>query len=81
MPYKPDQPACMSYPSCLRCYKPLKDGQPRRWVHLIDGGENILHPDDEALYLSDAGDMYWHEVGADCARTIGLEWTAKAMLS
>lgn len=61
---------------CIICHRALKAGQPHRWVHLVDGGWNILHPDDEEAYgVGDPGDMGGHRVGMDCARKLGLEWT------
>lgn len=60
---------------CIKCQKDIKPGQPVRMVHLINGGIDILHPDDEAKYMPDAGEMGLHAVGSDCAQKIGLEWT------
>lgn len=60
---------------CWRCQKDLKSDQKTRWIHLVDGGGAILHPEDEHLYNDPAGDLYWFEVGLDCAKKIGLEWT------
>jgi len=60
---------------CVRCQRDIKPGSRYRMVHVIDGGGQILHPADEAAYVSDAGEMGLHPVGMDCARTIGLEWT------
>ncbi len=60
---------------CARCQKDLKPGQPHRWVHLIEGGHIVLHPEDEAEYVADAGDCGLHPVGMDCAKKIGLAWT------
>lgn len=60
---------------CWRCQKDLKPGQPYREIHIIEGGAEILHPDDESEYVSDGGDMYFFPVGMDCAKKIGLEWT------
>ena len=60
---------------CIVCRTVLK--RSARMVHVIDGGSRVLHPDDERLYTSDEGDLYWHAIGEDCARKIGLEWTIK----
>lgn len=64
---------------CARCQKDLKPGQPRRWVHIVDGGGNVLHPKDEAIFAQPGdhhrGDLYCFPVGMDCARKIGLEFT------
>lgn len=58
---------------CVRCGKAIR--RKKRMVHLVDGGSSILHPDDEHLYQSDNGDMYWYPIGSDCARVLGLEWS------
>lgn len=60
---------------CIRCQKDIKPYAPVRWVHLISGGMTMLHPDSEASYASDGGDLGCHPVGMDCARKLGLEWT------
>jgi hypothetical protein len=44
-------------------------------VHVIDGGSTILHPEDEQLYYSDEGDLYWHPIGPECAKIFGFEWS------
>lgn len=58
-----------------RCQKDLKPDQPKRWIHLVGGGNQILHPDSEADYQSNSGDCGCFPVGMDCARRIGIEWT------
>lgn len=60
---------------CHRCQKDLKPGQPTRWVHVIAGGVRYLHPEDEAAYVDDGGNMNFFPVGLDCAKRIGLEWS------
>lgn len=60
---------------CVRCGAPITHRTAQRWVHMVEGGGALLHPDDEALYQSGDGDMYWFPIGADCARSIGLEWS------
>jgi hypothetical protein len=64
---------------CIRCAKDIKLNSPARSVHVIGGGSEILHPDDEAFYVPepDGSDMGQHLVGSDCARIIELEWTSK----
>lgn len=66
---------------CARCQKDLKQDQPRRWVHIVDGGGAVLHPEDEAIFAASPeaqpGDLYWFPVGMDCARKIGLEFTTE----
>lgn len=37
-------------------------------VHIVAGGDLILHPDDEATYVSDPGDMGAWDIGPECAR-------------
>lgn len=63
---------------CCVCQKDLKPGQPRRAVHLVEGGAFALHPEDEAIYVPDGGDMGAFPIGSDCARRLGLEWTHPA---
>lgn len=64
---------------CARCQKDLKPGQKRRFVHIVDGGSMVLHPEDEAVFNADPenlrGDLGGWPVGMDCARIIGLDWT------
>lgn len=59
---------------CWRCQKDLKPGQSRKWVHIINGGTDLLHPDDEDQYdaiANAATDLGCFPVGMDCARKIG----------
>ena len=60
---------------CHRCHKDFKPNAKTRQIHIINGGWDVLHPEDESKYVSDAGDMYVFEVGLDCARKIGWEFT------
>lgn len=62
---------------CWRCQKDLKPDQAKRWIHLVDGGNQILHPDSEGDYRSDEADCGFLPVGMDCARKIGIEWTSE----
>lgn len=57
---------------CVRCQKPLR--RTRYMVHVINGGNALLYPQDEQLYKSDNVDLYWLPIGTDCAKPIGLEW-------
>lgn len=51
---------------CAVCGKPIKG---KVWgVHVIDGGNLVLHPDDEDKYVSDGGDMGTHDVGSECRK-------------
>jgi hypothetical protein len=55
---------------CICCGK--KVNPKRMWaVHIIDGGSSILHPDDEHLYVSDAGEMGCHMIGSECRKQFG----------
>lgn len=60
---------------CARCYKTLKEGQPRRYVTIQDWSfATVIHPDDCAGYDWDhAPGMF--PVGMDCAKKIGMEFT------
>jgi hypothetical protein len=65
---------------CVRCQKDIKPGAATRMVHVVDGGVNILHPEDENIYLkvgNQRGDCGMHLVGLDCARQLGMEFTWK----
>lgn len=64
----------LSVPQCAMCMKPVKGAY--RVVHVVMGGAAVLHPADEALYVSDNGDLGAHPIGPDCARKLGLEWSA-----
>lgn len=61
--------------SCVKCQRDIKPNSPVRGVHVVEGGNMILHPNDESLYASDSGDMGHFIVGMDCAKQIGIEWT------
>lgn len=66
---------------CCICQRDIK-GPPRYWVHLIEGGPVVLHPEDEDRYTPDGGDLGAHPVGPECAKKIGMEWIHKeAILS
>jgi hypothetical protein len=62
---------------CWRCQKDLKPGQPRRYIHLINDGNEILHPGSEGEYTPDDKDCGVLPVGMDCAKKIGIEWTTE----
>ena len=65
---------------CYCCGKSMR-GKTLRMIHVINGGMAALHPEDEALYESDAGDMLWFAIGPSCARQLGLDWTYKLSVS
>lgn len=56
---------------CVVCHLAMR-GAPRFWLHLVDGGTNVVHNDEgrEHEYDPDVmpGDCGLHEVGPDCAR-------------
>jgi len=63
---------------CVKCNKDLKQTAPARMVHLIAGGDTVLHPDDEKSYVGlgpHPDDLGWNYIGQDCAKKLGLEWT------
>jgi len=63
---------------CVVCHKDIKTGKDRaRFVHVIEGGSHVLHPDDEDLYVPDRGDMGLFEIGPECARRLGVEFTSR----
>lgn len=68
-------PATTNFQECCVCGKTL--ARVIDMVHLINGGADILHPDDEHLYESNAGNCGCFPIGADCARRVGMEWTFK----
>jgi len=53
------------YP-CAVCGRKVK--HPAGMLHLIAGGDTVLHPDAEDLYEPDGGDLGLYPVGKDCAR-------------
>jgi hypothetical protein len=57
---------------CFICGREVK--KPRYWAHVVDGGANFLHKDDESLYVDDGGDMYLHPIGPSCAKKIPKEY-------
>lgn len=60
---------------CFMCGKEVNP-ETCKMVHLIDGGSNILHPEDEDKYEEDSGDLYFHYVGSECLKKIGKEWVS-----
>ena len=60
---------------CHHCQKDIKSNP--HYAHVIQGGATILHPDDEHLYESNAGDMGSLPFGSGCARKIGIKWFRK----
>ena len=64
-------------PRCTCCGKVLLPGKARFYIHSIEGGRVVLHPDSEADYaalggkVTDSSDMGWWPVGPECARKFG----------
>lgn len=56
---------------CIVCGKGVKETGPIWFVHVIDGGSRVLHPDDEAAYQPDGGDCGCHPVGPECRKLFG----------
>ena len=59
-----------SYPAgpiCACCGRSL-NGKAMVHVHVINGGSDVIHPEDEDMYESDAGDMDYHDIGIGCAK-------------
>jgi hypothetical protein len=56
---------------CAYCGKDVKRTGPRWFVHVIRGGAHVLHPDSEADYEEDAGEMGFHAVGPECRKHFG----------
>ena len=54
---------------CARCGKSISE--PRLWIHIVNGGDAMLHRDDEAQYVDDGGDLGMYVVGPECAKAIG----------
>lgn len=65
---------------CYVCQKDIKPVSLYRMVHVVLGGNYALHPDDEADYVGDGGDLGLHPIGPACAKKLGLEWTHKGGL-
>lgn len=59
---------------CVACQHDLNPRR-ARWVHLVNGGPFALHPEDEAAYVDDGGNLGWFPIGPDCSKKLGVEWT------
>lgn len=63
-------------PWCVHCGRKLNPT--RAWtVHPINGGGVLLHPDDEAKYVPDGGDMGCWDLGPECAKKVPIEYRTK----
>jgi hypothetical protein len=61
---------------CISCGKPLRLTTKKAYfIHLIDGGGVILHPEDTGKYDNASADLGLYRIGTICARKIGLRWT------
>lgn len=60
---------------CVACQRDFKKGQAHRRVLCVSGEPFAIHPEDTHLVT---GETEWHEIGMDCARKLGLEWTHPA---
>ena len=65
---------------CARCHKPLKNGQPHRWVRPVDWSfAEVMHADDvtpEIIEATERGEYPGaFPVGMDCAKKIGMQFT------
>lgn len=61
---------------CINCQKDIDETKPHRFVHVIEGGDYFLHPEDESLYqFGCASDCGCHPIGNDCAKRLGLQWS------
>lgn len=54
---------------CAACGRELRGKE--YGIHIINGGGEVLHPDDEAEYWPDGGDMGVHYVGPECRKKFG----------
>ena len=73
-------------PHCCVCGQRLAPGRPRRYVRLLDSAF-VVHPSDtwvrgEPVRLEHDGQEYSDfedngtaEIGLDCAKRLGLEWS------
>lgn len=64
---------------CFCCGQPTQ-GKIPRMIHVVNGGYDVLHPGDESVYESDAGEMGCFAIGPRCARALGVEWTFRMEL-
>lgn len=60
---------------CYQCQKDLDPASAHRLVYVVDG-MNALHPGDAAGRVKGPNDLGWLPIGSDCAKRLGLEWSA-----
>lgn len=58
---------------CMACGRPLNPAKTYD-VHIIDGGNSVLHPDDEDKYVPDGGDIGHWDVGPECIKALPPEF-------
>jgi len=64
---------------CAVCQRDLKPGQPHRRVLFTLDAYAAVHAEDWDRAMGPTGEGYVIEaIGMDCARKLGLEWTAPA---
>lgn len=58
---------------CMACGRPLNPAKTYD-VHIINGGNSVLHPDDEDKYVPDGGDIGHWDVGPECIKALPPEF-------
>lgn len=64
---------------CIMCQRDFKQGQAHRRVLCVSGEPFAIHPED--THLAADKETEWFEIGMDCARKLGLEWTHPATVA
>ena len=65
--YEKNQDNATTDQQCARCGKDVSN--PAGWVHIVGGGVQVLHPDDEDKYEDmNPADLGFYPVGSDCAK-------------
>jgi hypothetical protein len=66
---------------CCRCQKDLPLHKKAGMVHLVNGGNWVLHPSQEKEWNwkgnHHEGDLGGFPIGPECARILGMEWVNK----
>lgn len=60
---------------CPLCGRLLKDAEKRRYIHIADGGGVIVRADIDENDPRALHSMGWFEVGATCAKKLGLAYS------
>jgi len=58
---------------CVRCQKDIKPGMRFKMVYKLKNEPLIIHPEDAKL--CNGIDIEWVQIGLDCAKKVGLEFT------